>query len=333
MAGHNGPRPAFSMPLGSNARLSDCEQRAASPGDPQTSTSAFSAAGRGPRRRCRESAPRAAVSTTAACAAGVAADAEASPAPTAARPAERSRYRARPVAMPVPVGEHRRPMCAGSQLARTTAPGPAHEDPSRVASTGRASPPPRRRHPRASQPVSRRTSPVRLRVDRRRERGEPCDKAPRRRLVSRYDLEARPARAGWRIDASRRSPERRRSGHRPSVFDAAGSGASLNVALTIAARLPNDPRHQLAEVVAGDVLHHSAARLRQRPSVSREVDADQQVARRAVAVAQRAAVVGGEHAADRGAIGERRIERQPLAVLRQRCVHVAQRWRPPRRSR
>ena len=26
-----------------------------------------------------------------------------------------------------------------------------------------------------------------------------------------------------------------------SVFDAAGSGASLNVALTIAARLPNDP--------------------------------------------------------------------------------------------
>ena len=39
---------------------------------------------------------------------------------------------------------------------------------------------------------------------------------------------------------------------------------------------------------------------------------------------QRTAVVGGEDTAHRRPVGERRIERQPLPVLRQRAVHIAQ---------
>ena len=74
--------------------------------------------------------------------------------------------------------------------------------------------------------------------------------------------------------------------------------------------------HQLRQVVAGDVLHDLAAGLRQHAVGRRQLDADHEIARRAVAVAQRTAVVGREQAADGRPIRERRIERQPLSEAR-----------------
>ena len=69
--------------------------------------------------------------------------------------------------------------------------------------------------------------------------------------------------------------------------------------------------HQLAEIVAGHVLDDRAAGLHHAAVGHREVDANQQVARRAVPMTQRAAVVGGDHAAD-----GRRVERayRPAAI-------------------
>ena len=78
---------------------------------------------------------------------------------------------------------------------------------------------------------------------------------------------------------------------------------------------------QLAEVVAGDVLDHLAARLGERAVAERDRDPENQIARLAVAMAQRTAVGGREHAADRRAIGsvgrQRRVEREHLAGCRQ----------------
>ena len=73
--------------------------------------------------------------------------------------------------------------------------------------------------------------------------------------------------------------------------------------------------HQPRQIVAGDVLHDLAAGLRD--ACRRRARArypDHEIARRAVAMAQRAAVVGRDDAADASRRAVRRIERQPLPV-------------------
>ena len=83
---------------------------------------------------------------------------------------------------------------------------------------------------------------------------------------------------------------------------------------------------ELRQVVARDVLDDPAAGLGDTSVGQRDLDADDEIARRAVAVAPRAAVVGRDDAADRRAVGERRIERQPLAVrARSDVVDVVER--------
>ena len=70
---------------------------------------------------------------------------------------------------------------------------------------------------------------------------------------------------------------------------------------------------QLAEVVAGDVLHDAAAAFERDAAAIDGVDADHVVADRAVAVAARAVPVRGHHAAERGFAGARHVDRQMLA--------------------
>ncbi len=78
---------------------------------------------------------------------------------------------------------------------------------------------------------------------------------------------------------------------------------------------PARAAHQAREVVAGDVLHDLSARARDRPVGEHERHAEDQVARRAEAVPQRAGDVGREQRAD-GRV-TRRIQREPLAAPRQ----------------
>src|SRR4029450_1528514 len=78
-----------------------------------------------------------------------------------------------------------------------------------------------------------------------------------------------------------------------SVVDAAGNGASLKVAVTIAARLPNDraqPRErsedEFAQIVTVYVLDDVATRLDEASVGRRELNPDQQIPGRAVRVRQ-----------------------------------------------
>ena len=78
---------------------------------------------------------------------------------------------------------------------------------------------------------------------------------------------------------------------------------------------PTRAADEAREVVAGDVLHDLAARARDRPVGEHERHAEDEVARGAEAVPQRAGDVGREQRAD-GRV-TRRIEREPLAAPRQ----------------
>ena len=69
---------------------------------------------------------------------------------------------------------------------------------------------------------------------------------------------------------------------------------------------------QLAEIVAGDVLHDAAAAFERHAAAIDGVDADHVVANRAVAVAPRAAPIRGHDAADRRFARARHIDRQLL---------------------
>ena len=114
-------------------------------------------------------------------------------------------------------------------------------------------------------------------------------------------------------------------GSTTSVRDAAGQRIQLERGRHDDAEASERARQQARQIVARDVLDDDAAPLREPPVGSRELDADNQVARRPVSMAPRSAVVGCHEAADRRAICERRIERNPLAVLRERAIDVAQR--------
>src|SRR6266581_3728027 len=74
---------------------------------------------------------------------------------------------------------------------------------------------------------------------------------------------------------------------------------------------------ELREVVTCDVLHDLAAAAGERAVWQGNGNADDEVAQRAEAQSERAAVVRGEHTADGGFFRPQRIKRQPLAMLRQ----------------
>ena len=80
--------------------------------------------------------------------------------------------------------------------------------------------------------------------------------------------------------------------------------------------------HESREVVAGDVLDDLAARARDRPVREHERRAEDEVARRAEAVAERAGDVPRQQRADRRIA--RRIEREPLAGRGERRAELGQ---------
>ena len=90
--------------------------------------------------------------------------------------------------------------------------------------------------------------------------------------------------------------------------DAAGTGVELERRADDRSEAAKRAGHQLRQVVAGDVLHDLAAGAGEGAVGRRDLHADDEVARRAVTMTQRPAVVGGEEAADGRLIRERRIE-------------------------
>jgi hypothetical protein len=97
----------------------------------------------------------------------------------------------------------------------------------------------------------------------------------------------------------------------------------LNVADTITPRLPN--AEQPRQVVPGDVLDDDAATFRETAVRARDGDANDEIARPAVAVPAGSAVAGRDQAANGGIVPAGRVEREPLTVPRERAVDVAQR--------
>ena len=80
--------------------------------------------------------------------------------------------------------------------------------------------------------------------------------------------------------------------------------------------------YETGEVVARDVLHDFAAGVRDRPVCEHESDAEDEVARRAEAMAERPGDVPGQEPADRGIA--RRIERQTLVRGGEHGLEVGQ---------
>ncbi len=83
-------------------------------------------------------------------------------------------------------------------------------------------------------------------------------------------------------------------------------------------------REQLGQVVAGHVLDHLAAALRDRAVGERHAHPHHQVARPAVARPQRTRVAAGQDAAERRAVA-RRVEGQHLPRLRERLLGALER--------
>ena len=81
-------------------------------------------------------------------------------------------------------------------------------------------------------------------------------------------------------------------------------------------------RHQLGQVIAGDVLHHLAAAGGDGAIRQNDGDADDEVANAAVAQAQRPAVIGRDHAADGCALRPQRVQRKPLPVRGERALQL-----------
>ena len=79
---------------------------------------------------------------------------------------------------------------------------------------------------------------------------------------------------------------------------------------------------ELAEVVAGDVLHDLAARARDEPVAEHDRHAEQEIAHAPVAVTARPVQVARDAAADRRIA--RRVEREHLAVLREPSLQRGQ---------
>ena len=90
---------------------------------------------------------------------------------------------------------------------------------------------------------------------------------------------------------------------------------------------PERAGEQLCQVIARDVLDHLSSGTRNRPVAQCDGHAEHQVPRRAVAVAERARVPGGKHAANRGLVSgaEERVERQHLARGRELGLRAGKR--------
>jgi hypothetical protein len=75
---------------------------------------------------------------------------------------------------------------------------------------------------------------------------------------------------------------------------------------------------ELGQIVAGDVLDDLAAAAYDRAVAGDRGHPDEQIARGAVEMPAGTGRVGGDHAADGGAVRLRRVQRQPLAARPQR---------------
>ena len=172
-------------------------------------------------------------------------------------------------------------------------------------------------------PPSRPGTPRAWRVDRGPQPFEEQREPARREEVDRGRLERRAAQLLPERRAGRRSPTR------PSPRQPAAGAAE------------RDPRDQpepaarageeLAEVVAGDVLHHLAARARDRAVGEHDGDADHEVAHRAEAMPQRPGEVARQAGSERRVA--RRVEREHLPVPGRAAPAAPTAASPPRRSR
>ena len=111
------------------------------------------------------------------------------------------------------------------------------------------------------------------------------------RPPSRRRATAAPASCARARSRRARAARGRRSCRSPSTC-ARGRGCSRTATSTIIPSVPNEPREELGEVIAGDVLDDLAAGVRDRTVRQRDGHAEDEVARRAVAMAQRARVGG-----------------------------------------
>ena len=132
----------------------------------------------------------------------------------------------------------------------------------------------------------RRRSRGRARRRRRRRSG----RAPRPRRAAQRTSSASASSGRWASSIARAwsasgSPQRT-----TAVAVRAGRGCSRTQTSVITPRVPNDAGGELGQVVAGDVLDHPPAAARDGAVGERERHPDHDVARRAVAVPQRAAV-------------------------------------------
>ena len=108
-----------------------------------------------------------------------------------------------------------------------------------------------------------------------------------------------------------------------TVADATGSGCSRTTTSVIDAERSQRAGEELGQVVSGDVLDHRAARPGDRAVGERGGHPEEQIPRRAVAMAQRARVGRRDHSAD-GCASVGRIEREHLPGLGEHRLRVGQ---------
>ena len=99
----------------------------------------------------------------------------------------------------------------------------------------------------------------------------------------------------------------------PRVVSVSARGSVLMVTSVMAPERAPGARHQLAEIVAGDVLHHAAAGLEGLAAAGHRCHAEEMVARGARLDPARSGQIGSEHAADRADAGRAAQQR---AVIR-----------------
>ena len=155
-------------------------------------------------------------------------------------------------------------------------------------------------------PANERAGRLELRLDRcarhprrarRRGRVEHVERA-RLKLRGRSERDVAPARRRFRRRASRPPRDRMQPQRDPPDQRERATGTA----------------HQLAEVVAGDVLHDLASRARHRPVTEHEGHPEHEVARRPEPVAKRPRERRGDAGPDRGVAG--RVQREALAGRR-----------------
>jgi len=82
--------------------------------------------------------------------------------------------------------------------------------------------------------------------------------------------------------------------------------------------------HQLGQIESRDRLHHFSAALGANAVAAQDGDADDHIAHRSISRAQRAKTIGRDDSPQRRALGERRLERQPLPIARELSLQLLQ---------